>query len=72
MAYIQASGRTQFVLNLDMARLMHRHGDEWVEMSPVADHSPDARDPERRLLQGVQVYRCKGCDEEMQFTPREG
>jgi len=55
------------VLNLDMARLMHRHGDEWVEMTPVADHSPDARDPERRLLRGEQVFRCSGCDEEMQF-----
>ena len=50
-----------------MARLMHRHGDEWVEMTPVADHSPDARDPERRLLRGEQVFRCSGCDEEMQF-----
>jgi hypothetical protein len=51
-----------------MARLMHRHGDEWVEMTPVADHSPDSRDPERRLLRGEQVYRCSSCDEEIQFT----
>jgi hypothetical protein len=52
------------VFNIETARLMHQHGDgEWVEMSPVADHSPDARDPERRLLHGERAYRCKACDE---------
>jgi hypothetical protein len=61
----------QTVFNIEMARLKHRHGDEWVEMSPVAAHSPDARDPERRLLAGARVYRCEGCDEEMQVTPPE-
>lgn len=59
------------MLNLDLARLMHKHGDDWVAMNPVADHSPDARDPERRLLRNVQVYRCEGCDEEIQFHPAE-
>ncbi len=53
------------MFNIEMARLMHRHGDEWVEMSPVADHSPDARDPERRLLHGERAYRCHECDEEV-------
>jgi len=59
------------VFNLDMDRLMHRHGDDWMEMTPVADHSPDARDPERRLLRGERVYRCSGCDEEMAVVPAE-
>ena len=59
------------MLNLDLARLMHKHGDDWVQMNPVADHSPDSRDPERRLLRGVQVYRCEGCDEEIQVYPPE-
>lgn len=53
------------MLNIDMARLMHRHGDEWVEMTPVADHSPDSRDPERKLLAGQRAYRCDACDEEI-------
>jgi hypothetical protein len=57
------------VINIDIARLMHRHGDEWVEMSPVADHSPDARDPERRLLAGERAYRCDACDEEVKIMP---
>jgi len=52
-----------------MDRLMHRHGDEWKEMTPVADHSPDARDPERRLLRGERLYRCSGCDAEMAVVP---
>jgi hypothetical protein len=62
----------QFVINLDMARFMHRHGEDWVEMTPVADHSPDARDPERRLVRGERVFRCSGCDDEMRFVPRDG
>lgn len=53
------------MFNIDVARLMHRHGDEWVEMSPAADRSPDARDPERKLLAGQRAYRCVACDEEI-------
>lgn len=63
--------RNGYVLNIDMARLMHRHGDEWVEMSPVADRSPDSRDPERKLLAGERAYRCKDCDEEISIRPPE-
>jgi len=59
------------VFNIDMDRIMHRHGDDWLEMTPAADHSPDARDPERRLLRGERVYRCTGCEEEMAFVPPE-
>jgi len=44
---------------------MHRHGDEWVEMSPVADRTPDAHDLERKLLAGERAYRCASCDEEV-------
>jgi len=48
-----------------MARLMHRHGDDWVEMTPVGDEVLDARDPERGLLVGRRAYRCNACDEEI-------
>ena len=53
------------MFNIDVARLMHRHGDEWVEMSPVADRSPDSHDIERKLLAGERAYRCDSCDEEV-------
>jgi hypothetical protein len=53
------------VFNIDVARLMHRHGDEWVEMSPVADRTPDSRDIERKLLAGQRAFRCNACDEEV-------
>jgi hypothetical protein len=57
------------VINFGNDRLMHRHGDQWVEMKPVSSsHSPDEQDPERRLIRGEQVYRCEGCDEEMQVV----
>lgn len=59
------------MINIDLARLMHRHGDDWVDMSPVADHSPDARDPERKLLAGQRAYRCRDCDEEVSIMPPE-
>jgi len=68
VANTQASGGFRHVYNPDMDRLMHRHGDEWMEMKLVADHSPDTHDPERRLLRGERVYRCSGCDEEMAFV----
>jgi len=56
------------VFDLDLARMMHRHGDESMEMLPAEQHSPDPRDPERRLLRGQQVYKCEGCDEEVRIT----
>lgn len=60
------------MLNYDMDRLMHRHGDDWVEMKPVGGpHSPDEQDAERRLNRGEQVYRCVGCDEEMQVVRKD-
>jgi hypothetical protein len=56
------------MFNIDLARMMHRHGDKWTEMVPREDvHSPDPRDPERRLLRGEQVYKCEGCDEEVRI-----
>jgi hypothetical protein len=59
------------VLNFQAARLMHRHDNEWVEMSPVTEHSAESFDPERRLVHGAQVYRCAGCDEEIQVEAPE-
>jgi hypothetical protein len=57
------------VLNIDLGRMMHRHGDRWMEMIPAADHSPDPQDPERRMLRGEQIYRCESCDEEVRIVP---
>jgi hypothetical protein len=70
---IEPSGRNQRLLNfdLDMERLMHRHGDDWIEMRPVGEpHSPDERDPERELGRGERIYRCVGCDVEMQVVSK--
>jgi len=59
------------LFNFEMDRPMHRHGDEWVEMKPVgSQHTPDDHDPERQMIRGEQVYRCIGCDEEMQIAPK--
>ncbi len=57
------------MLNVGMAQMLHRHGDDWAEMKPVDAHSPDQRDPERQLLHGEQLYRCESCDEEVRYTP---
>lgn len=45
---------------------MHRHDDQWVEMSSISDRSADALDPERKLAHATRVYRCDGCDDEIQ------
>jgi hypothetical protein len=59
------------VLNFETNRIMHRHGNDWVEMRPVDAHSPDARDPERELLRGERLFRCSACDEEIQVTTED-
>lgn len=59
------------MLNFETNRIMHRHGNDWVEMSPVEAHSPDSRDPERRLLHGERLFRCSACDEEIQVISEE-
>jgi len=47
------------VFNLNMDRLMHRHGNDWVEMKPVnAPLSPDDEDPERLMLREVGERQC--------------
>lgn len=56
------------MLNLQAMTVMHRHGDDWAEMTDVT-HGPDAHDPERELLRGARVYRCDVCDEEIQVVP---
>jgi hypothetical protein len=54
------------VLNFETSRIMHRHGEDWVEMRAADAHSPDRRDPERELLHGARIFRCSACDEEIQ------
>jgi hypothetical protein len=56
-----------------VSRLMHRHGDEWFEMTPRAreDPSPEANDIERSLVRGEQVVRCPACDTEIVVARRD-
>jgi hypothetical protein len=55
-----------------VSRLMHRHGDEWFEMTPHAeDPSPEANDIERSLVRGEQVVRCPACDTEIRVARRD-
>ena len=65
LAAVQRVSEERHVFNIDVARIMHKHGDDWVEMSPVADWSPDGHDPERKLLAGQRAFRCHACDEEI-------
>jgi hypothetical protein len=58
-------------LNFETNRIMHRHGDDWVEFNPVDSHSPDGRDPERQLLRGERLFRCSACDEEIRVAPKD-
>jgi hypothetical protein len=55
-----------------VSRLMHRHGDEWFEMTPHRENSsPDATDLERQLVRGEQVMRCSACDTQIRVARRD-
>ncbi len=49
------------MFQLEQLTLLHRHGEEWRELSPAAP-SPDDYDLERRVLRGARLYRCQGCE----------
>jgi hypothetical protein len=52
-----------------VSRLMHRHGDEWFEMTPHKDATtPDDSDMERQMVRGERVMRCSACDTEIRVA----
>jgi len=55
-----------------VSRLMHRHGEEWFEMTPRGEEpSSEATDIERSLVRSEQVVRCPACDTEIRVVGRE-
>lgn len=54
---------------LSSTQLLHRHGDDWLLLQPVPDHSSVDHDVERRLLKGDKLYRCTECDLEILVVP---
>lgn len=57
------------MLPLGSAQLLHRHGDDWEPLQPVADHTSVDHDVERRLLRGDKLFRCAECDLEILVAP---
>jgi hypothetical protein len=53
-------------------KLMHRHGDDWVELHPHGHHDVAEHDPERTWMRHSRLYRCSGCDEEVMIVPNAG
>ena len=53
-------------------KVMHRHGDLWVEVAPHEHHDAAAHDPERSWVHHPRLYRCTGCDEEVMVVPNSG
>ena len=53
-----------------VSRLMHRHGDEWFEMTPHQEDptTPDVGDVERKMVRGERVMRCSACDTEIRVA----
>lgn len=56
------------MLNFQAMQLLHRHGEDWGQMEELEHHSPATHDPERRLLRGDRVYRCKTCADEVRIV----
>jgi hypothetical protein len=58
------------MIDYDLVKLMHRHGDAWAALEPVerdgreAHHSSAAHDLERSPERWARVYRCTSCAEE--------
>ena len=50
-------------------KLMHRHGDEWVELRPTEHHDSAELDPERGWLRHSRLFRCTRCAEEVSVVP---
>ncbi|MGD0018811.1 MAG: hypothetical protein ABSD62_06110 [Candidatus Limnocylindrales bacterium] len=48
-------------------RILHPHGDEWVEMR--RQHDPAQTDPERTWGKGSVIYKCTRCDEGIVVVP---
>lgn len=50
-------------------KLLHRHGDDWVELGPREHHDAAQHDPERSWMHHARLYRCSRCDEEVMVVP---
>lgn len=59
------------MLNVESTGLLHRHGDHWSPMLEVEANSPAALDPERKMLRGYRVFRCRDCDDEVSVETPE-
>ncbi|HEY6057924.1 MAG TPA: hypothetical protein VIV06_07815 [Candidatus Limnocylindrales bacterium] len=57
------------MINPDIVRLLHRHGDSWTRLNPVEHHSPADHDPERDWSRRGRLFRCDSCDEEVLIVP---
>jgi hypothetical protein len=55
------------MLSFPAMTLLHRHGEDWAPMEEVGHSSVD-HDPERRMLRGERVFRCKSCDDEVRIV----
>jgi hypothetical protein len=57
------------MIDYSLFKLMHRHGDVWVELKPQEPHDAAEVDPERGWLRHGRLFRCRSCDEEVMVVP---
>lgn len=50
-------------------KLMHQHGNDWVELKPKEHHDVAEHDPERSWMRHSRLYLCTKCDEEVRVLP---
>ncbi len=51
-------------------RLLHSHGDEWVELRRE-HHDATEHDFERQLGKGSAVFKCPTCPEQVVVVPKD-
>jgi len=58
------------MINFEMLRLMHRHGDDdYAPMSESRDHDSADHDPERSWIRGARIFKCDTCTDEVIVVP---
>jgi hypothetical protein len=59
------------VIDYENLKLLHRHGDDWLPMTPTRSddhHGTAEHDPERAAFGGW-IYSCSTCEDEILIAP---
>ena len=59
------------MIDYSQYKILHQHGNDWVELKPVGHPNPASGDPERTWGRGATLFRCTKCAEEVVVASSE-